>query len=153
MFNTVSEGMTIFVFFFSFLDFSSKIVFKQKISSLNQCHINWPRKPAYQFSWDWGPSLPDSGLYSAPIIYNLPKWTVLSSALHLVSKYSDLNQIVKADFYIQTNQIEFPVFDDVELQLDDIKMTPQFRFSTYFNPNFKNGFKNVLILVSKMFLF
>ena len=105
---------------------------KSKQSFLKQCHINWLRKPAYQFSWDWGPSLPDSGLYSAPVIYNLPKWTVLSSALQLVSKYSDPDQIVKADFYIQTNQIEFPVFDDVELQLDDIKMIPQFRMSIEF---------------------
>ena len=49
-----------------------------------------------------------------------------------MSKYTDPDQIVKAVFYIQTNQIEFPVFDDVELQLDDIKMIPQFRMSMHF---------------------
>ena len=82
-----------------------------------QCHVNWLRKPAFSFSWDWGPSLPDSGLYQAPEIYSLPKWKILDSTLQLVSKFGDSNQIIRADFYIQLNNIQYPVFDSVSLTL------------------------------------
>ena len=73
--------------------------------------------PTKSFSWDWGPSLPDSGLYKAPVIYSLPKWKILDSTLQLVSKYDDSEQVIRADFYIQLNNIQYPVFDSVSLAL------------------------------------
>ena len=54
-----------------------------------QCHVNRLRKPGYSFSWDWGPSLPDTGIYQTPIIYPLIDWRTLDTRLQLISKYSD----------------------------------------------------------------
>ena len=54
-----------------------------------KCHVNRLRKPDYSFSWDWGPSLPDTGIYQTPIIYPLIDWRTLDTRLQLISKYSD----------------------------------------------------------------
>ena len=54
-----------------------------------QCHVNRLRKPGYSFSWDWGPSLPDTGIYQIPIVYPLIDWRTLDTRLQLISKYSD----------------------------------------------------------------
>jgi len=34
-----------------------------------QCHVNRLRRPQFSFSWDWGPNLPDSGIFKPPIIF------------------------------------------------------------------------------------
>ena len=54
-----------------------------------QCHVNRLRKPGYSFSWDWGPSLPDTGIYEIPIVYPLIDWRTLDTRMQLISKYSD----------------------------------------------------------------
>ena len=34
-----------------------------------QCHVNRLRRPQFSFRWDWGPNLPDSGIFKPPIIF------------------------------------------------------------------------------------
>ena len=34
-----------------------------------QCHVNRLRRPQFSFSWDWGPNLPDSGIFKPPVIF------------------------------------------------------------------------------------
>lgn len=52
------------------------------------------------FSWDWGPSLPDAGLYSPPILHEISNSAVLSGRLQLTSAYSDKIQKVRFELHL-----------------------------------------------------
>ena len=109
----------------------------------SQCNINRLRKPGYSFACDWGPSLPDSGIYHPPIIYEISKnaWKILGSRIQLFSKVADDLQVVRVDLDIQAENDD-PVSNDATLtvQLEslsnqsptqiDMKIRPYTAFAT-----------------------
>lgn len=64
-----------------------------------QCHINMLRKAQYSFSWDWGPSMPDSGIYSIPVLYQFDYTKMVEARLQLMSRFK-VTPIVKVDILV-----------------------------------------------------
>ncbi|CAG5077505.1 Oidioi.mRNA.OKI2018_I69.PAR.g8736.t1.cds [Oikopleura dioica] len=65
-----------------------------------QCHINMLRKAQYSFSWDWGPSLPDSGINEEPKLISFDFSMIYDAKLNLLTKYSDVQQTVQLQLLI-----------------------------------------------------
>lgn len=65
-----------------------------------QCHVNMLRKPQYSFSWDWGPSMPDSGIYKSPNLLVFDSSAIFEAKLQLLSSFSDAQQILQVQVLI-----------------------------------------------------
>ncbi|CBY34972.1 unnamed protein product [Oikopleura dioica] len=65
-----------------------------------QCHVNMLRKPQYSFSWDWGPSMPDSGIYDSPKLLVFDSSAIFDAKLQLLSAFSDDLQILQVQVLI-----------------------------------------------------
>ena len=65
-----------------------------------QCNVNMLRKAGYSFSWDWGPSMPDSGIYAMPKLYPVAATKLVESRVQLFSKYKADSTVVRVDVLI-----------------------------------------------------